>query len=1680
MGDEEFQVKCVKPSEEDDENNPGSGVETAYDIMLENGFHPVWVSKSDCLKVKERQKNCVYIIDPFRGNAFEHLASIGCRVFGPQCVLSCLHLKVGIPKRKVPIYSLAMKDLIISCTSLDKKTREDVMQKVQWMGGEVSKDFTEYVTHLVAGEVGSKKYIVAGGLGKHIMSPEWVEQVWNKGKNRHLHGTDEQFQKWKCPIFKNMVITVSGLDSEKRKQVKSLVEAEGGSYSGEMKVNECTHLIIKEPKGQKYEFARKWKIQIVSLKWLSDSVEKGFCQDEEQYRVESAEGVPQRAQVSTSTPDKDKKGKGQRLSSLNDISSISHLPDLSHLNETAQTNLTRLTSTDEVDSLLELDLSKYPAELFLDGCRIYLSGFRGPQLEKLRKIINCGGATRFNQINDSVTHVVIGEKISTDLKTLQQASFRPHVVTASWLVESLKCGKLQDEKKFYCLQLPPLESASAKPKVVKCAGPDTPSVKETANHTEDEDREMAELMSQYMRQQTDITVQPEGEVTVAEPVENSGDVTQEPVGAGAQDGGIFSGKKFIFLGFEDDQQAELAGYTEEHGGKVVSGGSRQVCDYAIVPIGGYPVTVTVTDVLTNAWLQMCLEQEELLCADDNELFHPLEIVDENSPLDGCVLSISGFSGTERDCLMHIAEVLGARCQEYFVRKANNKDNKGLAASTHLITKEAGGSKYTAAKKWKLPAVSKQWLFACARSGKQENEGDYLIDNVKTDSTEPATSGLTNTDNPNLVAPPAQHDIQNGQNTHADKRNKDKRDSLNNGEAEKLQASNDEQSDEKCEVFDQRVDIVNQETELPEENDAPVAQGQPHSGTDCPDVPFPNDDYADMTLPREHIPDVPQPPVIHVSPPGGSSQKENQGAQYATPIITRPQHGRVKELAEHGHAAGNVRTPGTAARMGIDTPSKFLNPQKTYNPNFDLNEFMLAVESPMSSNTPCGKKAGRRRKSSLPLEEAIQFHMSVGMKNSTMCRADNAAKQRGEQDGDSMFDDKDFSKFPVLDQNKGPLRGVVIAVSKKLSNHQAEYNNMAASLGADYRWTYDKSCTHFIFQGRPNDINKEFRTAREHGKLVVSPHWLTMCKEQNARVDESLFPHNYNPNLSLSVVSGKRDTPARSTRKSSRNALRSQAQETPKSTKPRALSTDDVPAKFSKSDDLKNDTAEKVTPVEKSPPVSGMGDNVLDEESKVPLLDMGGTLEIREAFNNKIMNIMATTNFHLSGSPMAESMTKKTPRRKSRRQNSSGVVDSENSSTDSVGRSRTSARNRQRTSPEEKVGSGQRKSRRSSKHSEQSNPEPSQSVQVTWDDETGRLEQERLAVELQRAHSPTQCSQAYPPGLEFDENAQFSDLEKDDSMEIQFNTKAKEDKSSKKSGEFRTPTPEPPSLGFPIAQANQKEPEPIELIEEEGKEGEDDPAPPPPVFIVSGMQQQERDDYGALVEQLGGRMLEGQHYDSSCTHLVVGNPTRNEKFLACVASGKWVLHKSYFEACRQEGHFVQEEVHEWGSDGTRIILANSSALTMRLAVAAHRWRIRIQDSIKANQSCRGAFEGWKVVLCTDKNKEENFKRLLEAGGAQVVATRPPFSSSLDATHAFLDLHKIKLSQDDLEQLLHDGVNCLRPDYIASFLTEDPPPNPDESCPTEVMALKASISGPEQTARKRKASSTSDSGKRSRRV
>lgn len=64
-------------------------------------------------------------------------------------------------------------------------------------------------------------------------------------------------------------------------------------------------------------------------------------------------------------------------------------------------------------------------------------------------------------------------------------------------------------------------------------------------------------------------------------------------------------------------------------------------------------------------------------------------------------------------------------QDYFVRLANQK--KGMLASTHLVLQTPEGTKYQAAKKWGLPAVTMHWILKSAQSGHRADEERFLVD-----------------------------------------------------------------------------------------------------------------------------------------------------------------------------------------------------------------------------------------------------------------------------------------------------------------------------------------------------------------------------------------------------------------------------------------------------------------------------------------------------------------------------------------------------------------------------------------------------------------------------------------------------------------------------------------------------------------------------------------------------------------------------------------------------------------------------------------------------------------------------------------------------------------------------------------------------------------------------------------
>ena len=112
-----------------------------------------------------------------------------------------------------------------------------------------------------------------------------------------------------------------------------------------------------------------------------------------------------------------------------------------------------------------------------------------------------------------------------------------------------------------------------------------------------------------------------------------------------------------------------------------------------------------------------------------------------------------------------------------------------------------------------------------------------------------------------------------------------------------------------------------------------------------------------------------------------------------------------------------------------------------------------------------------------------------------------------------------------------------------------------------------------------------------------------------------------------------------------------------------------------------------------------------------------------------------------------------------------------------------------------------------------------------------------------------------------------------------------------------------------------------------------------------------------------------------THLVIGSPTRSEKYLAACAAGKWVVRPSFIRKSAESTTFVEEAEHEIRELPSKSKHSNGDAL----GKAPKRWRLILTNDPERS----GAFDGWKVLLCVGQSKLGGFQRLLTAGGADIV-------------------------------------------------------------------------------------------------
>lgn len=376
-------IYCVMPTQATEATCP-KDLFQAYECCKENGFNVSWIKEEDCKKL-EPTKEDVFILAEFTGPLFDFLRKQKCLVIGPQCLLVSVHKGEPLPEVPTPVFTVAMKGLVVTSTGCSAQEKKEIQEKVQFMGGLYSSAFIGNVTHLIVKSVAdfSLKFKVAIDKDIPVMVPKWVDAVWNTSLKESVHGTDPAFARFACPPFQGLDVCVSQIPAKEREALKKIIEANGGHYSGQLEKGKTNILIATSAEGAKFTYARCWKIRCLKPEWIHASLNKGYAVDPEKYIVEKG-NVPPRC----STPEADHSVMRFGNNSIN--STILNESRIQQVDETVGSANTILSNPQSIDvrsgdALENLDLAvSKKAGPFLDGCKVYLSGFDGAKMEKLR------------------------------------------------------------------------------------------------------------------------------------------------------------------------------------------------------------------------------------------------------------------------------------------------------------------------------------------------------------------------------------------------------------------------------------------------------------------------------------------------------------------------------------------------------------------------------------------------------------------------------------------------------------------------------------------------------------------------------------------------------------------------------------------------------------------------------------------------------------------------------------------------------------------------------------------------------------------------------------------------------------------------------------------------------------------------------------------------------------------------------------------------------------------------------------------------------------------------------------------------------------------------------------------------------------------------------------------------
>lgn len=709
-----------------------------------------------CCDPSRTGPNDFHVISSSDHEKFEDLRAKGCNLLGPQCVLSCAKENRALPKQGFTC-CLAMDGVKVIASGFDVDEKFKIEKLVTAMGGVLQTKATLDVSFVIVKNVLAAKYKWALNiLKKPIVTVNWLYQCWNE------HRVVPQ-ESYKVLPFSGLMICVTRIPADERKEMEKLIVQNGGKYSPEL-TKKCTHLICDTPEGDKFKVAKRWgHIHIINRKWFDQSMARRACLNEESYTVQDSSVSSKKTVMGSLTKQHSQvKVIGNALPAPSSMATESNLLSVSctgfadqDLEATcsqsmpsmymdapvvskdgaieAPTAQTRNESNSDV--CVANDSQSEDNDLYLSDCRIVLVGFEASEMRKLVNMVRRGGGSRYVSYNNGLTHIVVGTLSEADKREVRSLASLGiiQVVKSTWLED---CDR--ERREISILQrhvaydlLLPKESAWSTKGAPLCTNNLNQGKESSVQHSLSSD-EMLRSTNSGIGMPLSLEENREERAEIRMKRESSLEApavpSQQNLLSALSDGNktqlrtkedfrvqslqdmklstVFRGKIFRFSNsFPEDRRAEIVQWVNQGRGEVVNDDAKQNVHFTIECHGVIPKSADAskTTYVSSHWIRSCLEDGCLLDVGGHILYSPLHC---QTPLPGFErfrFCVSQYEEKDRVLLRNLCFVLGAKFMEKLTKKV-----------THLLCKFAGGLKYEAACKWGIPSITSEWIYECVR------------------------------------------------------------------------------------------------------------------------------------------------------------------------------------------------------------------------------------------------------------------------------------------------------------------------------------------------------------------------------------------------------------------------------------------------------------------------------------------------------------------------------------------------------------------------------------------------------------------------------------------------------------------------------------------------------------------------------------------------------------------------------------------------------------------------------------------------------------------------------------------------------------------------------------------------------------------------------------------------------